>query len=47
MLTKQYDHVSIGIKKSAKTVIGMIASGADIIIVNGKQYNMLTVLLFC
>ena len=42
-LFKSYDHVAVGIKKIDKTIIGMAAYGAEIDVIDGKQFNLLKV----
>jgi len=37
-----YEHVAIGIKAD-KTIIGMIVYGAEIDVIDGKQYNLLKI----
>ena len=38
-----YEHVAVGITKTDKTIMGMIVNGAEIDVVDGKQFKLLTV----
>ena len=38
-----YEHVAVLVTKSDKAIIGMITNGAKMDVIDGQQYNLLTV----
>ena len=43
---KSYEHVAVGITKVDKTIMGIIVNGAEIDVIDGKKFNLLTVCQF-
>ena len=41
-----YEHITVAVTKSNKAIVGMILYGTEIDVIDGKQYNLLMVLLF-
>ena len=46
LVVRSYEHITVAVTKSDKTIVGMILYGTEIDVIDGKEYNLLMVLLF-